>query len=229
MLYFHEEVLLLALKDEQGTIVSGSNYTFAMAAALLAELLLRKRIAVDDSKKRKLVDCVDPTPVGDPLVDKALERIRTAKRRASMQTWVGRLSNRDNLKHGTARRLCAKGILRADEDKVLLLFKRRIYPESDPAAERELTARLERAIFGDSREVDPRTVVLLSLADAAGLLAHAFDKKELKRRKMRIEQVVNGEMTGKAAKEAIEAMQAAVIVAACIVPVITATTATTSC
>lgn len=227
MLYFHEEVLLLALKDEEGTIHSGSHYTMAMAAALLAELLLGKRIAVDDSK-RKLVDCVDPTPVGDPLMDRALERIRTAKRRASLQTWVGRLSNREHLKHGTAKRLCAKGILRAEEDKVLLLFKRRIYPESDPAAERELTGRLERAIFGDSRDVDPRTVVLLSLADAAGLLRHTFDKKELKRRKMRIEQVVNGEMTGKAAKEAIEAIQTAVIVAACIVPVITATTVTTS-
>jgi len=45
----------------------------------------------------------------------------------------------------------------------------------------------------------------------------AFNKKELKERKVRIKQIVNGEITGKAATEAIQAMQAAVMVA-CIMP-----------
>ncbi len=65
-------------------------------------------------------------------------------------------------------------------------------------------------------------VVLLSLASSADLLRHVFDKKELKARQARIEQVVNGELTGKATKEAIEAMQAAVMVA-CIIPAIVVT------
>jgi Golgi phosphoprotein 3 len=46
-----------------------------------------------------------------------------------------------------------------------------------------------------------------------------FGKKRLKGRKKRIEQVVNGEVAGKATKEAIKAMQAAVMVAS-IMPVI---------
>jgi hypothetical protein len=45
----------------------------------------------------------------------------------------------------------------------------------------------------------------------------------LKARKTRIEQIINGEMTGKAAQEAIQAMQAAVMVA-CIMPAIMTTT-----
>ena len=55
-LYLHEEIMLLALKDEKGTISSGT-YQHAMGGAILAELLLRKHIAVDESKKnKKLVD-----------------------------------------------------------------------------------------------------------------------------------------------------------------------------
>ena len=64
---------------------------------------------------------------------------------------------------------------------------------------------------------------MLSLANSAGLLSIPFDKRELKKRKKRIEQVVNGEMMGKATKEAVEAAQAAVMVA-CIIPAITVTT-----
>ena len=83
--------------------------------------------------------------------------------------------------------------------------------------------RLRKAIFSDIGEVDPRTVVLLSLAKSADLLKLVFDKKQLKGRKTRIEQVVNGEMTGKATQEAIQAMQAAVMVA-CIMPAIMVST-----
>ena len=83
--------------------------------------------------------------------------------------------------------------------------------------------RLKRAIFTDTRDIDPRTVVLLSLANSTGLLKVVFDKKELKSRKARIKQIVDGEVMGKAATEAIQAMQAAIMVA-CMMPAITTAT-----
>ena len=108
----------------------------------------------------------------------------------------------------------------------MLVFTRRIYPETDPRPEQEIVERLRGAIFTDIRDVDPRTVVLVSLADSAGILKVVFDKKELKARKHRIEQVVNGELMGRAAKDAIQAVQAAVMVAT-IMPAIITTTVTT--
>ncbi|MHC4368862.1 MAG: GOLPH3/VPS74 family protein [Planctomycetota bacterium] len=222
-LWLHEEIMLLALRDEEGTIAAGPTYQYAIGAAVLAELLLNQRIAVDQSKKRKLVDLVSSTPLGEPLLDLCLEKIVIAKRRAALQTWVCRFASVKNLKHLIARRLCERGILRADEDKVLLIFTRKIYPEVNPEPERKLIERLRRAIFTDAPDVDPRTVVLVSLANSASILNVVFDKKMLKSRKARIEQIVNGEITGKAAQEAIQAMQAAVMVA-CIVPAITAAT-----
>jgi len=222
-LFLHEEIMLLALRDEQGTIATGTMYQYAIGAAVLAELLLNKRIAVEQSRRKKLVNLVSSKPIGEPLIDHCLEKICNAKRRASLQTWVSRFASIKNLKHRVARQLCRRGILRAAEDKVLLIFTRKIYPEVNPEPERKLIERLRQAVFTDSRDVEPRTVVLVSLANSTGLLKVVFDKKKLKRRKARIEEIINGEITGKAAKEAIEAMQAAVMVA-CIMPAIMTTT-----
>ena len=210
-IFLHEEVMLLALRDVEGTIAPGTMHQYAMGGAVLAELLLNHRIRVEESKK-KLVNLVTSKPLGDPLLDECLEKIRSAKRRASLQTWVARLAGMRNFKHRVAERLCQRGILRADKDKVFLIFTRKIYPEIDPEPERQLVERLRTAIFTDTTDVDPRIVVLLSLANSAGLLKAIFDRKKLKDRKARIAQIINGEMTGKAAKEAIEAMQAAVMV-----------------
>ncbi len=218
-LFLHEEIMLLALRDEEGTIASGTMYQYAIGAAVLSELLLNKRIVVEESKKKKLVNLISSQPLGEPLIDQCLEKISNAKRRASLQTWVSRFAGVKNLKHRVAKQLCERGILRTSEDKILLLFTRKIYPEVNPEPERKLIERLRQAIFTDSRDIDPRTVVLVSLANSTGLLKIVFDKKKLKGRKARIEEIINGEITGKAAKEAIQAMQAAIMVC-CIMPAI---------
>jgi hypothetical protein len=158
-LFLHEEIMLLALRDREGTIEFGSMYQYALGGAILAEMLLNKQVAI--------------------------------------------------------------------EDKVLLIFTRKIYPEVNPAPEREILERLHKAIFTDANNIDARTIVLLSLAKSADLLRLNFDKKELKTRKDRINRIVNGEITGAATKEAIEALQTAVMVAA-IMPAIVATTTAAS-
>ena len=224
-LFLYEEIMLLALKDEEGTIASGTNYQYALAGSVLAELLLEEKISVEEQKKKKYAVLKDSTPLGDPVIDECLNKVLQAKKKQQLQTWVSRFSGLKNLKHRTARKLVARGILRADEDKVLLLFTRKIYPEVDPEPERRMIERMRKALFTEQQDIDPRTVVLVSLADSTGLLKVVFDKKELKSRKKRIEQIVNGELTGEATKEAIQAMQAAVFVA-CIMPAVIATTTT---
>jgi hypothetical protein len=221
-LHLHEEILLLALRDREGTVVGSVFYQHAIAGAVLAELLLNGRLGVEEDRKKKFIRLLDATPVGEPVIDECLEKVRLARKRAQATTWVSRFSGVRNLKHRVARRLCERGILRSGEDKVLLLFTRKIYPEIDPAPERELRERLHHAVFTDSDDVDPRTVVLVSLTSASGLLRVTFGKKEVKARKDRIERIVNGEVSGRATAEAIQAVQAA-IVAAAIVPIITTT------
>lgn len=220
-LFLYEEIMLLALRDEQGTIATGFPEQ-VVAGAILAELLLEGRIAVEDTRK-KLVDILDSKPTGDPIIDECLEKMSTAKRRATLQTWVSRLAGTKNLRHKAAQQLCDRRILRADEDKVLFVFKRRIYPEINPVPEKKIIDRLRNAIYNDHAKLDPRTVVLISLANGSDMLRQTFGRKEIKARKKRIEQIENGDLTGKATKEVIAACQTALIVAA-IMPAMISTT-----
>lgn len=223
LLHLHEEITLLAIRDDKGTFAAGF-VEHAVAGAVLAELLLDQRITIENSKKQ-LVDLRSRRPVGDPIIDECIDKMKTAKRRASLKTWVSRLAGIKQLRHKVARQLCARGILRNDEDKVLLLFTRQVYPEVDPKPEREIIERVQQAIFGNDRNVDPRTAVLVSLANGADLLTLNFGRKEIKGRKQRIEQIANGEVIGAATREVIAACQAAIMVAA-IMPVIVTTIST---
>lgn len=210
-LFLYEEIMLLALRDEQGTI--SAQYPEQMVAgALLAELLLDQRISVEENRKQ-LVDVQNRHSTGDPIIDESLKLIASAKRRASLKTWVTRLAGMKGLRHNVAQQLCHRGILRADEGKILFIFTRRIYPELNPVPEKEIIARLHTAIFTDSNQLDPRTVVLISLANGGELLNQTFGRKEVKSRRKRIEHIINGELTGKATKEVIAACQAAIMVA----------------
>lgn len=222
-IFLHQEIMLLALRDDEGTIEQGAMYKYAIGGAIMAELLLNGCITIEKRRKKEFVILANHIPIGNPLLDRCLTKIATAKRRATVQTWVSRFAGIKNLKHIVANELCSKGILKADEEKILLIFSRKIYPEINPVPEQQLIERLRNAIFTETTDIEPRTVVLLSLAHNAGLLRANFNKKELKAHKKRIEKIVNGEIAGKATKQAIDAMQAAVMVA-CIMPAITTST-----
>jgi Golgi phosphoprotein 3 len=209
--FLYEEILLLALSNEKGTTATCFS-EYAVAGAILAELSLERRISFDATGKR-LVDLEDATPFGDPLIDECLQMLAAGKRRASLQIWVSRLARIKDLRHKVARRLCEQGILRACEGKVLFVFTRKVYPELDPVPEKRIVDRVRAAVFSEEVRLDPRTVVLISLAHSAGLLSETFGRKVVGARKQRIEQIIHGELTGKAAREVIAACQMAMMVA----------------
>lgn len=221
-LHLYEEIMLLCLRDEEGTISAGYPDQL-LAGAIIAELVLEAHITVDDTR-RQLVNVKNHRKTGDTIIDECLAKMKAAKRRASLQTWITRFAGIKELRHRVARQLCDRKILAASEDKVLFLFKRRIYPEINPGPEKEIIERMHRAIFGSDRNVDPRTTVLISIAYSSELLNQTFGRKTLKPQKKRLKQIANGDLAGKATKQVIDACQAAVIVA-CVIPTVVVTTA----
>ena len=212
-LHLHEQLMLVALRDEKGTLESKATmYAYALGGAMLAELSLAGKIRIGDDKKA-FVDLVDRSPLGEPVLDECLDKVATAKRRARATTWVQRFANTKRLRHRVAQGLCRRGILRDDEDKVLLFFSRKLYPTIDPVPERRLVERLRTAVFNDSRPMDPETVIVVALANATGLLPIHFDKKDLRRRKRHLKRLTEGTMAGTAAQQAVLAAQQAAIAA----------------
>ena len=226
-LLLHEELMLIALRDEKGTMewrASMSNY--AIGGAILAELLLNGVIDIGSDKK-KLVTLAKQEQLSDPLLQESLELIVKAKRRRKAVDWVNRFASIRRLRQRAIQELCRKGILRESEDKVLLIFKRKIYPTIDPIPEHRIKERLRRAISGATRRPLPRTAILLSLAHSTGMLPIYFDKHLLRPNKQRIKRIAGGELIGGATKEAVEAAQMAIAMAGAAATV-TTTVVTTS-
>lgn len=218
-LTLYEEVMLLALRDEQGTVEMGAWYQQAVGGAVLAELFLAERVRLVRDGKKDLLECVRREPTGAELVDEWLQRIAADEKRRSVQHWVGKISSTKDLKGRIARGLARRGVLRVDEGKVLFLFTREVYPEVDPTPERELRERLRSSVLDPSAQPDARTGLLLSLAKGTGLIGLVFEKKERKHHKARIEAIVNGEACGQAARKLVEATNTAIFVA-CILPAV---------
>jgi hypothetical protein len=221
-LWLHEEVLLLALKDEKGTPHS-SQYSFALGGALLAELLLTERLTLEEKPRKKplkpgkkpsyLVTVTDPKPLADPILDECLHRVATSKKKRSPQDWVMRFYQLKDLKRRIAIGLCRRGILREREDRILVLFRRAAYPTLDGSPERRVMDRMGAAVMGDEKALDARTAVLVALAHGTGLLKPVLGKDIVKERKEWIVAIAEGDVVGEATRAAVQAAQAAVIAA----------------
>jgi hypothetical protein len=221
-LTLHEEILLLALDDEKGTTATGAMFAHAMGGAILAELVVCGAVQLSPDKK-KTATALPTVRVDDPILGEALALIAAAKKPKSARDWVLKFAGLKDLKHRSARQLVAKGVLREEEGTVLLVFKRALYPEVDGGPERRLIARLERAIFTETADLDQGTLVIIALARATKLLPRVIDKERLKTRKERLKQLTSGQVVGQATAEAVAAIQAAIMVAT-MVPVIAAST-----
>ncbi len=201
----HEEILLLVLSEQRGIVASGTHYEFGLAAGILAELLLHRRIQLGSSEKKEVHAC-DSSPTGDAAVDECLKRIANAGSPTTLGGWAAQFAGDRKFKDRVAAQLCRRGILRIEEERILLLFTREVYPELDPKPELEIRERLRRAIFTDATDLDPKTGILVSLADHCKILPLIFPAEELKARKERLAQLRTGEMFGQAAAEAIAYM-----------------------
>lgn len=224
-LKLYEAIMLLALCEEKGTM-NGTYVEYATAGAIAAELLMLGHIKVDRDNKDK-VAVVDDSSTGDPLLDEALMMISEAKRQRKLKDWIQKLGGIKDLKHKVAHALAADGIVASEKEKVLWLFERRVYPEVNPKPEQQLRQAMRDVVLSDDQEVEPRVAITVALANSVKLLPQVFSKQELKDRKQRIKQLENGELVSKAAKEAVQAIEAAVMIAA-IMPTIAAASVASS-
>jgi len=219
----YEEILMLVLNTEKGTVIPGY-YDFSGAGAVLAELILNGCISVDGSKKQ-LVKVHSITPKSSSVLTECFERIKSADKPVSLKRWVYRLGTMKKLRYKMLSELCSKGILIEKEQKYLKFFTRRIYKSQDSRIREEIVTKLrDFTVDGvTSGKPDKRTVILLSILFNSGLLGTFLNRKEIKKYKKQIAIITSGEITGKEVKKIISAYQS-VLAAAAAAPAIFAGT-----
>lgn len=211
-LYLHEEALLLSLREDKGTAERGTSHALAFGGSILAELLLHDRLRIGPGKKSP-VSVSGVRPIGEPSLDEALARVRGAKRTRSAATWTTKFSSLKAARRATLERLCDRHILKEQHVKILGLIPRTVYPEHDPSPEREIRDRIDQAITQRDAEIDERTATLIAIATPTNLLRPTFGKAWVKANKARIQTIADDLPAGKATREAIAAIQTAVIAA----------------
>ena len=210
-LRFAEEITLLMLNDEDGEFVHvpGWSMQCAYAGAVLMDLALEYRI---DTDLKRLV-LLDPTPVGDGLLDPTLAVIAQSKETYDARHWVDHLAEgAEDLREKSLARLVERGILRREENRFLWVFQSRRYPIVDGEAEREVKLRIMEVLFSNDIP-DPRDIVLICLVDACGILRELLTPRELERASARIEQVRKLDLIGQAVSKAVWDIQSSIALA----------------
>ncbi|MXY45549.1 MAG: GPP34 family phosphoprotein, partial [Chloroflexi bacterium] len=112
--------------------------------------------------------------------------------------WLEQTADKaDAIRDLVLSRLIEQGILEAEDDRFLWVFRSRRYPSIDGTAEREVKLRIMGVLFSDEIP-SPRDVVIICLADACGIFKSLLSNRELDNVAPRIEQVRRLDLIGQA-------------------------------
>lgn len=209
MLTFTEEILLL-LGDEEGAFLPIRQHAFecALAGAALLDLAFADRI---DTDLEALV-VVDPSPIGNPMLDEILSRIAARTDTTDTQTWVRMLATDDaaTVRELALASLVERGVLERREEQFLWTFGSVRHPTLDDGPERDIKARIEAALSDDIPH--PRDVALVALAEACQILPDLFPGRKIER--ARIEQLRRMDLIGREVAGTIADIQRTIVRAA---------------
>lgn len=196
VLTFAEELLLLVHDEKRGSFHDMQDMLFdaALGGAVLMDLAIRNRI---DTDLEKLV-VLDRTPTGEKLLDHGLAALGRDPTIATTADALDLLRKEGAaIQEMALERLVERGILRRDAQRILWVFETRRYPLIDGKDLREVKLRISELIFSDAIP-DPSDVVIISLANACGLLGRVFSEDEVRRSRARIEQLAKFDLIGQA-------------------------------
>ena len=211
MLRFSEEIMLLLLSDNGGKFVDvpAPSLDCALAAAVLMDLALENRIDTDPQR----LFVVDPTPLGDDLLDPTLERIAKSRETQDTAFWIKATTDHaGDIHNHSLDRLVERGILRREDDRFMWVFKARRYPVIDNTTIREVKLRLMGVLFSEDIP-DARDILLISLSDVCGIFSSLLSSSELDAAAERIGQVRKLDLMGREVANAVREIEASLAMA----------------
>lgn len=219
------DLLLLALDDERGTVLSHAaiGLDYGLAGALVMELALRGRLRVEGDDV-----FANGAATGDSLLDDVLRAIAEVPGK-SLSHWVQRLPYQvHGLRQRLLDRLVAQGTLAKREKRVLLLFHWNVYPERDARVEHDVRARIDGVLLR-GEAADPQTTCLIHLAAACRVTDAIYPKAEHKAIQARIAELDEaGNAGANAVASAVVQAETAAVTAATMAVITASTIAATS-
>jgi len=205
-----EDLLLLATDDATGKLtVSSMQLDPGLAGAVLIELVVAGRVNLDGEGKGAKVVVIDDTPLGDPVLDVALQSL-IEKGPLKPGQAISRLAK--GLRDRVNDQLAERGILRRESGKVLGLFPTTKWPAQDSSYETGVQGQVAGALL-KGLEPDGRTAAIISVLTAADMLKTVVEKPDLKAAKARGKEIGAGNWASDSVHKVIQETQAAMTAA----------------
>lgn len=207
-----EDVLLLLLDDEKGTISGETVLYYVLGGAMLSELALAGRARFEPVQglfKGGTVHAIAGEPSGDPVLDAAWDRLAEKEARGPQEALI--VLSKD-LRELLTDRLVERGLVERRKKKFLGLIPSTTWPAADARHEAELRNAISHALRGGVP--DPRTAAVISLLAASMQLdVVKVDDLSSKQIRERAKEISEGNWGAGAVQQTIETMIAGIAAA----------------
>ncbi|MCY4395842.1 MAG: GPP34 family phosphoprotein [Rhodospirillaceae bacterium] len=211
MLRFSEEIMLLLLDDKGGRFIDVPTLSleYALAGAVLMDLTMEGRIDTDPER----LFVIDPSPIGDDLLDPVLARIVESEETQDTRYWIKHtVADAEAIRERSLARLVGRGILHREEDRFMWVLRTRRYPIDDYKTVREVKLRIMGVILSDDIP-DARDIIIISLADICRIFEGLLSGRELKSAAARIDQIRQMDLIGREVSKAVTEIETSLAMA----------------
>jgi len=196
-----EEVVLLAVDERTGSLRSTREFgtAYALVGAVFFDLALARKIDTGT----EIIHIIDRRPTSNPTLDRVLERMSERPDLKTVRDWIEEMFlQRDDLEGEALASLIASGVLRHEKSKLLWIIDVERFPLVNNEPHQFVKTRLAKTILTDGIP-DTRDIMLVSVAEACGLLGYIVTDAELQARQERIRVLTNLETISRKVREAI--------------------------
>jgi pyruvate/2-oxoglutarate dehydrogenase complex dihydrolipoamide acyltransferase (E2) component len=196
-----EDLVLLSIRPDNGTIATKSRLGFGLRGSELVRLAASGRVGITGDR----IVVLDDGPTGDERLDAALASLAGARRPPRPKTWVGHPGSK--IVDAYLARLAAAGAIRQDRRTLLGFIPALRWQIADTARLAGTRARLDTIVYAGG-PVDTAQAAFAGLASASGLGPVLYPGMANRQLRKRLEQIAKGELT-RPATQAGQAAQAA--------------------
>ncbi len=208
-----EELFLLSLYERKTSLALSPSpaLPYALAGALLLELILAGKIHLEEARK-VVVD--DASFTGDATLDILLEFFNLVKKTKKLTYWINVFGARmKRIQKGMIASLLAKGVLREEKKRFLWVIPYSEFTQLDASAKYWRKQHLRAIVLGGAQP-DNQSVALLSLLKACNLLNNIATEDEIKAATRRVDELIKNEAVGQAVVETVDEIASAADAAA---------------
>lgn len=191
MLSLSEELLLLAVHDEKGSVILSTTalLPYGIASTILLDLKYHKKIEFVDEK----LNLLSFSPTGVDFLDDMLIIIKNEEKSHKIRWWIRKLANSySSVRKMIFNHLVEAGILQRESHNFLFMVDFFRYPTLNPVPELETRDKIHKSVLMGIAP-DEKLSALISLMYFCGLVKEVFPSDLRKTAKKNILQIIDSE------------------------------------